>query len=91
MWTVGLVALPLVSLVGSLLHGQDGVASPASPRLALAEAEARQSMQGGSGGDKTGSHPRDGRRGHLLRAKEPPILLAEDEVTFSWLPLLRRM
>jgi len=91
-WTVGLLALQLVPVVGRLLH-------PETIRRHLDRLDWRWRKP-----KHESPRKEDPKREEKLaaiqkaveevttsEAEEPPILLAEDESTFSWLPLLRRM
>lgn len=91
-WTVGLLARQLVPVVGSLLHAETirrhlhrldwrwRKPKHVSPRKEDPQKEAKLAAIQQAVEEVTTSE-----------AEEPPILLAEDESTFSWLPLLRRM
>jgi transposase len=91
-WTAGLLALQLVPVVGSLLHPETirrhlhrlgwrwRKPKYESPRKEDPQQEAKLAAIQKAVEEVTTSE-----------AKEPPILLAEDESTFSWLPVLRRM
>jgi len=91
-WTVGLLALQLAPVVGSLLHPETirrhlhdlgwrwRKPKYESPRKEDPEREAKLDAIQKAVEEVTTSE-----------AEEPPLLLAEDESTFSWLPVLRRM
>ena len=91
-WTVGLLALQLVPVVGRLLHPETirrhlhrldwrwRKPKHESPRKKDPEREAKLAAIQKAVEEVASSE-----------AEDPPILLAEDESTFSWLPMLRRM
>lgn len=91
-WTAGLLAMQLVPIVGSVLHADTvrcwlhrlgwswSKPKHVSPGKQDPEAEAKLAAIAAAVKEVEEASP-----------KEAPIFLAEDESTFSWLPLLRRM